>query len=91
MKKIFLDQGETALEEEIEKGRWVAVPDMAREIKRYQENARRMQNKNKKINIRLSDWDYHRMKITAAREGLPYQTLLSSLIHKYLTGQLKPG
>ena len=64
---------------------------MKEEIKKYQSSARRFLKKNKKINIRLSEWDYNRIKIRAAEEGLPYQTLVSSLIHKYITGQLKSG
>lgn len=64
---------------------------MKEEIKKYQSSARRFLNKNKKVNIRLLEWDYNRIKIRAAEEGLPYQTLVSSLIHKYITGQLKSG
>jgi predicted DNA binding CopG/RHH family protein len=89
MKKIFLDKEEIALEKEIKKGEWVPVPDMADEIKKYQSHARHALNKNKKINIRLSDWDYNKIKVRAVEEGLPYQTLVSSVIHRYLTGHLK--
>jgi predicted DNA binding CopG/RHH family protein len=89
MKKIFLDKDEITLEKEIEKGEWVPVPDMAEEIKKYQSHARHALNKNKKINIRLSDWDYNKIKARAVQEGLPYQSLVSSLIHRYLTGNLK--
>ena len=64
---------------------------MKEEIKKYQSSARRFLNKNKKVNIRYLEWDYNRIKIRAAEEGLPYQTLVSSLIHKYITGQLKSG
>jgi len=91
MGKIFLDKDEMNIEEEIKKNEWVAVPDMGEEIKKYQSSARHFLNKNKKINIRLSEWDYNKIKIRAAEEGLPYQTLVSSLIHKYVTGQLKSG
>ena len=89
MEKIFLDKDEMSIEEEMKKNEWVAVPDMKDEIKKYQSSARHFLNKNKKINIRLSEWDYNKIKIRAAEEGLPYQTLVSSLIHKYVTGQLK--
>lgn len=89
MKKIILDKEEAALEKEVEKGEWVPVPDMAEEITKHQTHARNALNKNKKINIRLSDWDYNKIKVKAVQEGLPYQTLVSSIIHKYLTGQLK--
>ena len=91
MKKLLLTKEEVALEKEIENGEWVAVPDMTKEIKKYQTNARNALNKIKKINIRMSDWDYNNIKLRAVQEGLPYQTLVSSIIHKYLTGQIKTG
>jgi predicted DNA binding CopG/RHH family protein len=89
MKKVKLNKEETDLEKEIRNGEWVSVPEMAAEIKKIQSKARNFLNKNKKINIRISEWDYNKIKARAAKEGLPYQTLLSSVIHKYLTGQLK--
>jgi len=91
MKKLLLTKEEAALEKEIENGEWVAVPDVAEEIKKYQIHARNALNKIKKINIRMSDWDYNNIKLRAVHEGLPYQTLVSSIIHKYLTGQMKTG
>ncbi len=91
MKKIMLNKEERQLEKEIESGEWKVVPNLAEEIKKYQKYARNTLNKNKKINIRISDWDYDKIKIKAVGEGLPYQTLISSIIHKYLTGQLKAG
>ena len=89
MKKIRLDKEELQLEKQIENGEWKIVPNLAEEIKRYQKVAHNTLNKNKKINIRISDWDYEKIKIKAVHEGLPYQTLISSIIRKYLTGQLK--
>ena len=91
MKKVKLDKEEAALEKEIENGEWVTVPDMENEISKIRVQAHNFQNKNKKINLRLSDWDYNKIKIKAVQEGLPYQTLISGLIHKYVTGQLKTG
>lgn len=90
MRKILLNKEEIAQEKEIESGEWVPIPDMDEEIKRNQSYARSFINKNKNINIRLSEWDYKNIKVRAVKEGLPYQTLVASLIHKYLTGQLKP-
>ena len=45
--------------------------------------------KNKRINIRLTTKDYYDIQVKAAEEGIPYQTLISSLIHKFNKGQLK--
>jgi predicted DNA binding CopG/RHH family protein len=87
--KIFLTKEEAAIEKEVERGEWVEVPNMQEEIKKIRNYARNTLNKNKKINIRISDWDYDKIKIRAVQEGLPYQTLISSLIHKYVSGQLK--
>lgn len=91
MKKLLLTKEEAELEKEIENGEWVAVPDMTKEIKKYQTHTHNALNKIKKINIRMSDWDYNNIKLRAVQEGLPYQTLVSSIIHKYLTGQIKAG
>ena len=44
--------------------------------------------KNKRINIRLPSHDLVEIKRLAAREGVPYQTLISSILHKYATGEL---
>ena len=88
MKKILLTKEESVMEKEIENGEWVSVPHLSEEIKKYQLQARDFLNKKRKINIRISDWDYNNIKLRAVQEGLPYQTLVSSLIHKYLTGHL---
>ncbi len=45
--------------------------------------------KNKNINIRISENDLASIKMLAAREGMPYQTLIGSLIHKYASGYLQ--
>ncbi len=45
--------------------------------------------KNKNINIRITENDLETIKRKAAREGLPYQTLIGSLLHKYASGYLK--
>ena len=46
--------------------------------------------KDKRINLRLSQKDYHQIQIKAIEEGIPYQTLISSIVHKYLNGSLTP-
>ena len=45
-------------------------------------------NKTKNINIRISAYDIEKVKQRSAEEGIPYQTLISSVIHKYITGKL---
>ena len=45
-------------------------------------------NKTKNINIRISAYDIEKVKQRSAEEGIPYQTLISRVIHKYITGKL---
>ena len=45
-------------------------------------------NKTKNINIRISAYTIEKVKQKSAEEGIPYQTLISSIIHKYITGKL---
>jgi predicted DNA binding CopG/RHH family protein len=45
-------------------------------------------NKTKNINIRISAYDIEKVKQRSEEEGIPYQTLISSVIHRYVTGKL---
>lgn len=51
--------------------------------------AKKTLKKNKNINIRISENDLESIKILAAREGMPYQTLIGSILHKYASGYLQ--
>lgn len=82
MKYYELDDEEKQLLSEIESGDWVPVKDFAKRKKELMEIARNSLNKNKNINLRLSERDLHKLKSKAAREGIPYQTLASSILHK---------
>lgn len=64
------------------------VKNMKNEIKKHVEYAKNTNRKNKRVNIRISEKDLEAIQIKALEEGLPYQTLISSLIHKYLNGRL---
>ena len=55
----------------------------------FQAIARNTIKKNQKINIRIADNDLSALKRRAAREGIPYQTLIRSVLHKYASGFLK--
>ncbi len=46
------------------------------------------QNKTERMNIRMSKTDMKNLKTLAAKEGLPYQSLVSSILHKYTSGLL---
>jgi len=89
-KKAFkpIDQEEKDLMESIERDEWQPAKDFDKERKKAIEAARNTLNKDKRINLRLSQKDYHQIQIKAIEEGIPYQTLISSLVHKYLNGSL---
>jgi len=72
-----------------EKGEWRPVKNRKREIKRLQQYARNTLQKDKRINIRMSSKDLDRVRVMATKQGIPYQTLISSIIHKYVSGYLK--
>ena len=55
----------------------------------YQAIARETMKKNRKINIRISENDLSALQRRAAREGIPYQTLIGSVLHKFASGFLK--
>jgi predicted DNA binding CopG/RHH family protein len=57
-------------------------------LTRHRAYAEKTLNKNKRVNIRLSEKDLEEIKIRALEEGIPYQTLMGSVLHKYLTGRL---
>ncbi|HRT20909.1 MAG TPA: antitoxin [Candidatus Hydrogenedentes bacterium] len=81
-----LTEEERAILESVERGEWESVPHLADEKRRYQIAARAAQRKNKRVNIRMTEIDLLRFQKRAAEEGLPYQTFISSILHKYITG-----
>jgi predicted DNA binding CopG/RHH family protein len=74
----------------LEGDEWRPVKDIKQQKKLAVEAARNTLKKDKRINLRLSQKDYHQIQIKAVEEGIPYQTLISSIIHKYLNGSLSP-
>jgi predicted DNA binding CopG/RHH family protein len=83
MKKInYLDKEEKELMQSLEKGEWVS--DFSPTVKReYQEYAKASLKKQKRINIRMTERDLKQIQVRALQEGLPYQSLIAMLIHKY--------
>jgi len=86
----YIDEEEKELIESIENGEWTpVVGEKRRDIERALEIAKRTLKKDKRMNIRISERDLRNLKIKALEKGLPYQTLVSMILHKYLTGKLK--
>ena len=89
MKKYQLDKEENEILDAIEEGNWELVKPRRAELSRYAEIARNTFRKDQRMNIRISKADMDRIKTRAAEEGLPYQTLVASIIHKFASGNLR--
>lgn len=83
-----IDQEEQEIFASIENEKWQQVEDVNREKEKAVLSARNTIKKDKRINLRLTQKDYHQIQLKAIEEGIPYQTLISSLVHKYLNGTL---
>lgn len=73
--------------ESVENGEWRSVRNREKEMRQYQAAARATSRKDKRVNIRMTERDLMRFQKKAAEEGLPYQTLISSVLHKYINGR----
>ena len=73
----------------VENGEWESIPNFKQESRRYQEAARMTLRKDKRVNIRMTERDLVHFQKKALEEGLPYQTLISSILHKYINGNMK--
>ena len=78
-----LNKEEKTILVSFEKGNAKSVTNASKEIGRYQEYAKYALQKNKRINIRIAERDLIRIQAMAVEEGLPYQTLIASILHKY--------
>ena len=83
-----LSKEEKDILDSVEDGEWQRVPDFRKEKARYQEAARATMRKDKRVNIRMTERDLVYLQKAAVHEGLPYQTFISSILHKYINGRL---
>ena len=88
MKKTQLSKEEKALLDSVESGNFQSTLNEARR-KDLEGVANNTFKKDKRINIRLSNRDLMAVQSRASEEGIPYQTLVSSIIHKYVSGSLR--
>jgi len=84
-----LDQDERELLEAFETGELKQAPDAADMQKRHRDYAEAMFRKDARINIRLSSRDLRGLQKKALAECIPYQTLVASILHKYVEGRLR--
>lgn len=82
MKYFDLDKEEEKLLEDYETNKLTQVRSFVSQKNSLQEAARNTLSKTRNINIRLSERDLQRLKAKAAREGIPYQTLAASILHR---------
>ena len=83
-----LERGERELLRSVERGEWRSAASSKGVLKRYAQAARRTLKKDRRVNIRISQVDLKDLQARAFEEGLPYQTLIASVLHKYIAGSL---
>ncbi len=81
--------GQRIFLESVERREWKSASGGKRERTRYARYAKATFRKDRRLNIRLSSKDLEAIQKRALAEGLPYQTLIASLLHKYASGRLK--
>ncbi len=84
-----IDAKEKDLLKSVERGEWKSTGGGKQTRTRYASYAKATFRKDRRLNIRLSSKDLEAIQKRALAEGLPYQTLISSLLHKYAAGNLK--
>lgn len=84
-----LDPDEKALLTSFENDEWRSVKNLKTEKLSARKIATKTLKKDVRINIRLTSFDLSNIKQMAAFEGLPYQTLIASILHKYAAGHLR--
>ena len=87
--KVFqaLDEEEGVLIQSIENDEWSEVPDVERFKEQAQRYAEATIRKDRRMNIRISERDLRNLKKRALEDGIPYQTMVSMILHKYLSGR----
>lgn len=88
MKDYKLDAEELQILRDVEAGKYKSVDNLKEEIKRAREAAKNTLQKTKNINIRLPERDIQKLKVKAAENNLPYQTLISMLLRQYTKGKI---
>lgn len=89
MEKLKLDSEERDIIESIERGEWTSIDNLKQEIIKHQQYARNTLRKDKRVNIRMSSHDLEALQSKAVEDGIPYQTLMGSVLHRFVAGRLK--
>jgi predicted DNA binding CopG/RHH family protein len=86
--KTKLTKEEKEIRDSFEKDEWIPVTNLEKRKKELVAYARNTMRKDKRLNIRISERDLLELQRKAVSEGLPYQTYVSSIIHKFINGSL---
>ncbi len=87
--KENLDREEEELLRSFEAGEWRSAPDRDQALERHQTYARATFRKDRRLNIRISGKDLEALQKRALIEGIPYQTFIASILHKFISGRLR--
>ncbi len=86
---LKLDEEEVKLLRDFERGELTSINNFKKAKRQLEEAAHNFLQKDRRINIRISSRDLETLQKKAVKEGMPYQTLISSTLHKFVTGKLK--
>ena len=86
-----LTREEREIVEAFEAGTLQSPPNRSAIMKAHREYAAATFRKDRRVNVRISSRDLDALKKRAVSEGLPYQTLISSVLHRYVEGRLRPA
>ena len=78
-----------SLMKSIENDEWISVKNKNTILKKLKDTARNTILKDQRMNVRISKRDLVNLKAKALEEGIPYQTLVTSIIHKYINGNFR--
>lgn len=88
MNEIKLDVEEKELLDSYEADEWESVNNLEKAVQAYSRYADATFKKDRRVNIRISNKDLEAIQKRALEEGLPYQTLIASVLHKFVNGRL---
>ena len=87
MQKTKLDKEEQDILDSFERGEWKPVANRRQEIARHVAYARNTLAKDRRVNIRISSKDLEELQVIAIEDGMPYQTLMASVLHRFVSGR----
>ncbi len=87
MVKYKLDEEEQEILNAFESGKLKSVPNVKDEIEKHRQIATATFKKDKRINIRIANRDLSELQKLALVEGIPYQTFITSILHKFADGK----